>query len=67
MIMAGMRLWLTVALSVGAVLSTSDHQDGEFLYKQFPDDFLWGTATSSYQIEGAWDADGMLSCFLVIE
>lgn len=22
--------------------------------KQFPDDFLWGSATSSYQIEGAW-------------
>lgn len=24
----------------------------------FPPDFLWGTATSSYQIEGAWNADG---------
>lgn len=22
--------------------------------KQFPDNFLWGSATSSYQIEGAW-------------
>lgn len=24
----------------------------------FPKDFIWGTATSSYQIEGAWNSDG---------
>lgn len=25
---------------------------------EFPKDFIWGTASSSYQIEGAWNEDG---------
>ncbi|XP_075140642.1 lactase/phlorizin hydrolase [Leptodactylus fuscus] len=34
------------------------HQEDEFLYGEFRDDFAWGVASSAFQIEGAWRADG---------
>merc|ERR1712241_93696 len=50
----------TLALFLLAVaqLATCYDPEEELLYDTFPDDFLWGTATAAYQIEGAWDEDG---------
>ena len=36
---------------------TSIERD-QFLPENFPEGFSWGVATSSYQIEGAWEEDG---------
>lgn len=37
---------------------TSPHPDTTRLARQFPEGFLWGSATASYQIEGAVAVDG---------
>lgn len=36
------------------------------LYGQFPDDFIWSAATAAYQVEGAWNEDGMGFFFYTI-
>ncbi|KAJ8709808.1 hypothetical protein PYW08_009812 [Mythimna loreyi] len=48
-----MKLLVVLSLVVAACYGSVVRQQ-----RRFPDDFLFGTATASYQIEGGWDADG---------
>ncbi|NYF50604.1 GH1 family beta-glucosidase [Tunturiibacter gelidoferens] len=48
-------------LSVASVLPSLDataEQTPAVGEVKFPKDFLWGTATAAYQVEGAWNVDG---------
>jgi beta-glucosidase len=45
---------VTLLLALAAFGATQD----DFLYGTFPDGFIWGSATSAYQIEGAWNESG---------
>jgi len=47
--------WLLVII-VGTV--TGIYVDEPLLYDTFPPGFVWSSATSAHQIEGAWNVDG---------
>jgi beta-glucosidase len=42
----------------GRALGSFPASPNPFVPYQFPKDFVWGVATASYQVEGAWDVDG---------
>jgi hypothetical protein len=55
-------LKLTATLGAGALLPNNLLAnllaDGELARKDFGNNFVWGTATAAYQIEGGWNEDG---------
>lgn len=51
-------LALNCAPAAAAQATDEQAKSGLCATRSFPPDFLWGTATSSYQIEGAWREDG---------
>lgn len=48
-----LRILVLVIASHASV--SGDPKTDPFLYEKFPADFAWGSATASYQIEGAWN------------
>ena len=60
------RMLRFLVFVIAAVVSVlGNPKTDPFLYDKFPGDFVWGTATASYQIAGAWNTSGMF--FFVLQ
>jgi beta-glucosidase len=50
-------LFLNLGVALGVLLSNYDDDDNYSRY-DFPDEFVFGSGTSAYQVEGAANEDG---------
>ena len=46
-----------------SVIGRVPYED-EFLYGQFPENFIWSTSSAAYQIEGGWNEGGLFATFI---
>ena len=51
-------IFFLLLINQKALLDAKLVAEEELLYEKFPEGFIWGVASSAYQVEGGWILDG---------